>query len=431
MTPDGTYKDRAYTRTEFHGASRDLLAPFKDIRLSTEDSKGNVKDKSYDRILKEYSTAPTEIYYDATVEKPIYNTESKTLVLPACVPRVDPVYDQEIQTWLECLGGDLLVDMTAGMGRLGEMLPALILTGPKGSGKSLYAVACGQMYGCNPIDSAQAHSEFNGDQMLRQPVIFHDESPGAAYRKEGTTLIRRMVTQRERHFNEKYRIKARMVGFPRIIFAMNSVDSLMTQETMTPEDREAFAQRLVHIELAEEHTAWCEENQKMIADEWLKQNKLAKHFRWLVLNREIKNKGKRFLVEAPESLLHKSLAGLTEDASNLLHWILRYLENPAPIDSRGLPVQVNREKAWLRINAQAVADGWDTYIKTPPISPNRIVGALKSVCVKGRGRQKIKINSKDFHCLEIDPQHLLHANSRMQVLTEERFFDIFGQEVNT
>ena len=63
------------------------------------------------------------------------------------------------------LGGVLMLDRVAGMSTLGEMLPALVLTGPANSGKTLIALACAQIYGSPHNKPKDAYGRFTADEI--------------------------------------------------------------------------------------------------------------------------------------------------------------------------------------------------------------------------------------------------------------------------
>lgn len=432
MKPNGSYHDRFYSRSEFIASARDHLMPYykHGVWLEYFDDKGNTKRKSMDQVLVDYATTLEDAFYDRTLNESKFDPATRVLSLPCCIPQVEPVYHQDVQDWLEFLGGDLLVDMTSGMSRLGEMLPALVMTGTSGAGKTIYALGVGRIWGSSPAEPKEGHGDYNAKQILKQPVIFHDEKPGQAYIREGTTLVRRFVTESERVLNEKYTVKVACKGFGRLIFACNDLDALFTEERMTAEDKEALGQRLVHIEARPEHAKFCEDNLSTIQKKWIRGNALAQHFYWLGLNWEIKNKGERFLVSTSSTNLHKGLAGTSSDASDVLYWLLCYLDHPDTINSKqGVPIVFEDRR--LRVNAKALVDNWSTYLpqSSQVLRPRQIGGALSGISLRHRQKIATKVSGKVVYkdAYEIDPDELLAANQRLQVLTQERLAELLGK----
>jgi hypothetical protein len=338
------------------------------------------------------------------------------------------VYHQDVQDWLLWAGGTVLVDMTAGMSRLDKMLPALVITGPGGSGKTLYALAVGRIWGQAPNRPVDTHTRFNDDQTKSQPITLHDEKAGEAYNKEGTSLVREFCTLGERWVEGKNLPKVRLLGYMRLIFAANNPHILDTHESMTAQDREAFAERLVHVELHEKHAEWCRANLGLIQTEWLEKNRMAEHFYWLGKNWEIQNPGPRFLVRGPRTHLHDGLTGGAGTSAEVIQWLLGYVSAPSKVTATGdSPLEMG--PGYLRVTAAAVLSHWEKYLKSQiPRRTSEVQGALRSISHPGfqkifvstGGGAKARVNAYDID-LEI-----LRANLDRHHLTEEEFTRALG-----
>ena len=327
--------------------------------------------------------------------------------------------------WLMQAGGTLLVDMVAGMSRLAEMLPALVLTGDPGSGKTLLALGLGRIWGSAPNDARDTHTRFNDDQMRRQPITFHDEKAGDAFQREGTSLVRQYTTQGERWVEGKHLPKVRLKGFPRLIFAANNAHILDTQESMTGADRAAFAQRLIHVELKGSPPSTLQ-----VKREWLEQNHLAEHAYWLGLNWGIQHPGQRFLVEGPRTALHEGLAGGAGIAAEVVQWLLSYIANPSRVNSTGdCPLEMSAERSYLRVTAAAVLQHWDVYLKSQlPRRTSEVQTALRSI--SAIGFQKIMASAGAGRTLRVNAYdidlQILRASLDRHHLTEESFDAALG-----
>ena len=427
LRPDGSYHIKMGKKEELMLAARDHFPIFGDcISMFYEDPRTEeLRRHNYESFRMEYATALIEVQYDQALTETQYDPHKKKLAIACAAPQVKPVFHQSVQDWLLMIGGDVLVDMTAGMSRLTEMLPALVLTGGPGTGKTLYANGVGHIWGTDPNTAEDAHTRFNADQMTRQPITFHDEKAGDAYSNEGTSLVRRYTTQGERWIEAKYMPKVALLGYPRLIFAANNPHILDTQESMTSDDREAFAARLIHIHLDDEHATWCEKNLKRTQRDWIGKHHLSEHFYWLGLNWEIRNPGARFMVQGPRTQLHESLAGGAGTAAEVIQWLLSYLASPDRLDcTAGAPLELCSQKHHFRVTAHAILQHWEKYLKTPPPKATTDVQkALASLSHPGRAKVAVPIGqgkTRRVNAYSVDLE-ILRANLDRHHLTEEEF----------
>jgi hypothetical protein len=414
LRPDGTYDPGAVMRESLFIAARDRLAVFGDwVEYSYEDAQGNEKRKGEKAFLEEYGRVVRAVVFDMTLPRGGWDARTETILLPAAEPVVYPRGHEDIQDWLEAHDPHL-IDMLSVMPRLGTMLPALVLTGPKNAGKTILAKGLGQIYGTDPLDSEVAFSNFNATQMTRQPIIFMDEKAAKAYRSEGTTLIRRFLTCGSRWLDEKYQARVELRGYPRLIIAANSLDVLNTQEEMTAEDRHAFAERLVHIDMAAGMDV-LRRHRKEIQPRWLTGKALAEHILYLSENWEIRNPGDRFAVSSNHTSLHDGLASRSGKSGDISYWLLAYVAQPKRADNAHLPISF--EDGRLKVNASALVDGWGHYLKDhKPPSPSQISRALKALSTGSR--KKIKMRGGRVDAYEIDPRLLRNANETHQLVSD-------------
>jgi hypothetical protein len=421
LRPDGSYDPDPVMRDTVFVAARDRLAVFGDyVEYDYEDEKGTHR-KSISTFLEEYATVVRHVVFDLANPRGGYDAKTQTIYLAAAPPQVDPVEHPEIQRWLEHHDTHL-IDMIATMPHLSKMLPALVLTGTKGAGKTLLAIGVGQIYGRSCLDADAALGQFNASMLSKQPIIFMDEKAASAYEREGTTLIRKFVTQGVRQLDEKFQARVELLGYPRLIVAANNADVLATAQDMSTEDREAFAERLVHIDMdaGKDHLA----RQPHIQTYWLDRRWLAEHIFWLSKNWEVQHPGRRFAVANNNTALHDGLASKSGSASDVACWLLRYVTNPNT--AKHLPISF--DGGILRVNSGAIIQGWSIYLDghSPP-SPSKISRALRSLAST---RQKIKWvqggTQKRVNAYQIDPR-LLRASNETHGLVDD-FDKLFGLE---
>jgi hypothetical protein len=410
LKPDGTYDQDPIIKDNVFVAARDRLAVFgSEIEFAWQSPSG-LKEKNLRHFLNDYATVIRDVVFDLKIDDGYYDTDIGILFLPAGAPRVEPRYCEDVQQWLEHFD-DHLIDYIAAVPQFDKMLPALVLTGVGGSGKTILAKGLGMMFGSDPLDAEVAFSTFNGSALIKQPIILMDEKVNNAYRKEGTTLIRRFLTCSSRRLDEKYRSRINLEGFPRLIIAANNLEVLSTDEEMSKDDREAFAERLIHIDLSPGKDYL---DQQPIHARWLLEQRLAGHLLWLAENREIQHLGRRFYVASNHTRLHDGLASKSGCAADVAYWLLSFVSNPKP--ARHLPIQF--EKSKLRVNSAALVEGWEIYLrhhKSP--APSQISRAIKSLA---KSRQKITTNGtgKRVDAYEIDPLLLRSANDTYRILED-------------
>lgn len=423
LRPDATYDPGAVMRESLFVAARDRLAVFGEhVEYTYEDAQGTPRRKTEKAFLEEYGTVVRTVVFDMTQPRGGWERDTETIVFPAAQPRVEPVEHPEVHEWLACMD-DHLLDMLAVMPRFDLMLPALVLTGPANCGKTILGKGMGQIYGSDPLDAEAAFSSFNAALLTKQPIILMDEKVADAYRREGTTLVRRFLTQSSRMLDEKYQARVELRGFPRLIIAANNLDVLNTNEEMSAEDRAAFAERLVHIDLAP-GKAKLMSMQPRIQTYWLNERYLAEHILWLSQNRQVTHMGDRFTVASNHTRLHDGLASRAGFAGDVAYWLLSYVSSPERANNAHLPIELVDGK--LRVNTGALVQGWAHYLKDHrPPSPSQISRALKSLSTGGR--QKITVveggRRRRIDAHEIDPLLLRSANDTHRLV--DNFDDIF------
>lgn len=421
LRPDGTYDPGALTRDQTMIAVRDRLAVFGDYVESTyigED--GQERTKSRAAILQSYASIARSVVHDMTAPRGGWDAKTDTITFAAAVPVVDPIYHEDVAKWLATLDSHL-TDAISVVPKHDRMLQAIVLIGPASAGKTLIANGIGHIYGSAPISGDVASAQFNSD-MIRQPIIFMDERPSKAYKEEGTTLIRRFQTEYSRRLDEKFRARVRLDGFPRLIIAANNMDVLKTNEDMSQDDRDAFSERLLVIDMAVGKPYLEAFGKERIQAEWLDGRRLAQHFLWLARNHVIKNQGTRFDVEHVQSALHLDLAAQNGTAADVAYWILSYIAEPQKVERAHYPAKYDPDRGTVRICPKAVYQGWSMYMDQGRVpGAGEIAKAVRSLA--HRGRQKITVAGKQLNAYDINVDLLRGANARNLIVTG--FDDLF------
>ena len=425
LRPDGTYDPGPIMECRVPQALRDRLAVFGDhIETTYMNDEGQERQKTNAQIVAEYGSITRKVIADMTLPRGRWDPDKEIVYLPAATPIVDPVYHESVAGWLSTLDSHL-TDALSVMPKHGELLQALILTGEASTGKTVLASAVGQIYGSACLQGDVALGKFN-EKLAEQPIVFMDEKASASYKQEGTSLIRRFLTERTRWLDEKYQAKIQLEGFARLIIAANNLEILNTNEPMGPNDRDAFAERLLHI-CMDPGKAYLDTMRDRIQSEWIDQRHLAEHILWLSKNHVIKVRGARFAVEHVPTDLQAGLATQAGAAADVSSWVLHFIANPILATKMGLPAVYDAEKHTVRINPGAVVRGWPVYMKEQ-LAPKQSELTRAIQCISKKGRQKIVVNGKRHDAYDLDIEALRTANARSSIIDKDTFDEIFPRQ---
>jgi hypothetical protein len=386
LRPDGQYRSFPVPKENLIVSLRSDLSVFGDyFDLFYEDEKGRHQ-KQIGQILQEYSTVINNVVFDWLEDSKPWDPRDRTIYLRPAPRRVQPVGHKDVQDWLDCMP-PILTDMLSQMPHHDRILPVLVLTGSKSTGKTMLAQGIARIYAEGAVDGEEAFGDFNASSLKTCPVILVDEKAPKIYFQEGTSLLRRWVTRQHWRLNEKFQHRIIMRGFLRVIMAGNTAKIVSTQEEMDREDREAFGERLVHVDLSPGRQYLRGLGRNYIQKRWLDERALAEHVLFLAQHWEVRNPGERMAVFQPPQDFHAGLMMHSKVASEILYWIVSYLDNPKPGDNAHLAIE--RKQGELLIHTSAIVKGWSIYLPDQrPFTPGQIGSALSSLSV-GLGKRRL------------------------------------------
>lgn len=425
LRPDGSYNPVPVLKDNIFVAARDHLTVFGDYIEFTYESDGETKKKPLQAFLEEYATVVNEVIFDMTKNIP-WDAETHTIYFPAGRVQAEPVYHAEVEKWLSCFDSHLL-DWLSVVTSFDEALPALILTGPQSCGKTILARGVGAIFGSHPLEGKLAFANFNAALFTKQPVVFADEKMPDGYHAQGTTWLRDFITQDARSLDEKYRSRVILKGFMRFIAAGNDLDLLNTDEDMNCDSREAYAQRIIHIDMEPGKAYLDELGREHIQKHWINGKHLAEHILWLK-GRAIANPGRRFIVAGNHTKLHDSLAANSGGSRDVSYWLICYLADRNKEQFKGEPISF--ENGHLRVCSKAVVRNWLKYNNAKGSSPgaSAIGHALRNLSKKTRQKLSyIDAGTKTtVNAWEIDPR-LLRQENEVHGMIED-FDSLFKEE---
>ena len=338
-----------------------------DKSLTYVNDKGEEKEKTISRLMREYGTAALEVIGNTFEQNSHFDPSTATFHRAMCSMRVlEAVYDPDIARWLHELGGDnreKLLDWLAAVPQLNRQLCALYLEGVMAIGKNLLGDGISRLWRTTgPSDFLRILDGFNAD-LFSNPFCRLDEGMPANV-QHTSALIRSMLGSSEHSSNQKFMPAVKVLGNVRLMITANN-DTVLQQlakEDMGEADIEAFVSRILHIHgqpSAADIIKELNAKDRAIVDSWTHEDKLAKHVRWLMENRVI-TPGQRFLVEGEPTAMHRALITRGNARGSVLEWLVRFMMDPSKIkpEQKKLFRFGNGD---LFINTQVVMDNFEFY----------------------------------------------------------------------
>jgi hypothetical protein len=331
-----------------------------------------------------------------------YNPVTDQIIEGICAVRADlkPVYDRDVNEWLELLGGaekDRLLDWLATLTDLEWPTCALYIEGPKSIGKGMLADGIASLWGTKPATWSDFTASFN-DQLARVPLVWADEKiPNDRFAsQEASITLRQMVGNSSFTLKRKYLPSQSVTGCLRFLITANDGDALRLHEEMNRESYLAVVERIGHIFAGPQAAKWLEQKGgRAFTKDWVSEDRIAQHLLWLRDNRKVK-RGSRFIVPGWESEHHVHLRGASRTAVALLEAVCAALEDtgglPEGVWAGGGKLLVTQKGARALIAANAP-------FNTP--DHKALANTLGSVG-DTKGRVRLKNPSRKFRAYEIN-----------------------------
>ena len=393
---DGSYRG-PFTEADAGNAALSLLAPASEvIELFRVGKSGDVIKKPINQLVAEYGSVAETVVLDMRAAKSTFDPERMVLTQAPCPPQdIGPKFHPQFDQWLSLMVGDKKPEIDKWLSRVTDLngpCVILFLTGPKDTGKSLFAKGVARFWTTEgPTSLEEVFSDFN-EGLARCPLCFADEQlpkDFRGYTKNGE--LREHVQATMRTYKRKYLPNAKLIGATRTIIAANNEDILRTQENLSANDIGAIVDRYLH---GPTNIAAAEYLNRKDVDTsgWVDGDMIAQHAAWLRDNLDWEPEG-RFMIKVWDEQLSRSLATRSGDRSLVCQWLVLYLLDPKKFDedARGkMYVQINKGR--LCVNTQALVKCWGLYIENDRCPPaGRLASAISSLSVSGR----IKLNNEE------------------------------------
>lgn len=373
LTPGPEY--RLLNKNTVGAGAFSLLAPVPaPFSLFDDDN----RPKTGETLLREYGTPIDGVVrslYDATPK-----IEERKLILPSApIREMVPTFDPEIAEWLRLLAGDAHEDLLRWLGlstNLKTPLPALVMIGDKGSGKSLLAAGLARLWTkSGPTTLDQALSQFN-DRIETCPLVFGDEHvPRDNRGNVRTEELRALIQAVEHHTNRKHRADGALRGAVRVVIAANNQAVIELRGHLTKEDVDAIAERLFYVEVTGRAAAQYLETigGRTKTEAWVAGDGIARH----VLSLTAPPVTSRFgFLPARVGVLARRIAVRSGPRAQACEWIVRALIDGFKRPRAGKPLRVGDS---LILPTSLVYDGWGDYLEGERPALSVVAGALGGV----------------------------------------------------
>ena len=360
-----------------------------------------------------------------------YDHKEQTMY-EACAPfaSIEAVYHEDVNTWLQLLGGidyELLFDWMAHIKTLSEPLGALYLKGAAAVGKSLFVAGIAKLWRSGSYTQlTHALQQFN-DSLIHSPIVFADE--GLPKIRDITAKMRDLITSRDLKIERKGKPIIKLEGATRVIIAANNYNALKSEGEHTNDDFEAYAQRFTLIECADEAEGYLKSLSTEALDT-MRSSRIAEHCQHLIENRQmIRDPASRFIVKTNGAArLKNHLIMNNEETSIVIEWLAGFLRNPTKAhnadnnsgDSKKFdpPSIVYRpdEPEVLYVNSTSVRDNWPLYTDYRQDFTQKQITTALSAIAKGKSKD-IRTESGKMKYWPVDVKVLRVAFDHNQTLT--------------
>jgi hypothetical protein len=298
--------------------------------------------KKMSEILDEYATvAQNGASASLVAQCSYYDPATESFTEAICRRRrIQPAFDSHIDQWLRFLGGnhaDALLDWIATLPDLSRPTSILLLTGPKGAGKSMLAEGLARLWSCaGPARLKKILGNFNSG-LADCPLVFSDEGIPRVAGQSVTSELREIFAASSFTLSRKYLADVPVRGALRCIVASNRDAVFDFGEELTEDDAEAIGARFLHVPVPRQRVTEPDgtPRETSLATEyllalggrdatadWVDGDRIASHALWLVETRTVVL-GKRFLVEGQSHDLVSKVAISNGTPSDLCEWIVK------------------------------------------------------------------------------------------------------------
>lgn len=443
MRPDGMYDPVGVSQRLVLSRARavglDTLVPLEEIEAS-----GRKRSLTAQQLIDHHGTVAR--YVEGVVGTPglfgasIRNlgSERATLSVPMYWRRdeLEPKYDKEVAAWLQALAGDErlpLLERWIACALAFEDGPtcALSVCGSPGIGKKMLVQGLAECVSTEVVaDGAELFAEYQ-TFVMRTPFFVVDEGfpKKVGGGRDPADTFRHMVAGDPISVNQKYIARLEVRNPLRLIFTANNLDvvgTLTAGRDLSPDDRAALAQRLLHLDCTDDAAillrqrgglAWTSSPGRR----WVRRDNgqksdyiVARHFMHLYATRKEVPAGNRLLMEGSLTPQLLRIVAMRSGSGPLVVEVLvRLIENARSVNApEGVRIT---DEGQIIVTVAAVVDGFRKDIgrlTRREIDARQVASVLRGLMRKAPDMRAIEIGNlgkgtKVARWYEIDPHTLL------------------------
>lgn len=319
LNTDGTYSPMRILQNQLIPRIR---TTFMGNIVDTQEVGGNGRliDVSDKRIQNAHSTVVSDVQMvvqmntDGQVED--MDGEYPVLKMPMYRrnPNLEPEYSEAVDTWLSLLLG---LDYDLGCLWIANALAfedgpicALSITAAPGVGKQLLITGLSECLERPMTATARSLVSTDNGMLMRTPFLYVNEEWPKNMKGSTLEILKNYTAGDAFPVEEKFKPILNVSNPLRIIMTANNHDMIRSvlDKDMSPDDREAIGQRILHMDLNNEAALWlvskggraytgARGNRWIAGTDGKSDFIIAKHFLWLWENRDATMVGSRFLVD--------------------------------------------------------------------------------------------------------------------------------------
>lgn len=238
----------------------------------------------------------------------VFDPESNKMLCGVTCPEIEPRRDEAVDAWLRSIaGGDERLGAlhewigSTRQNAIHRLATALLIIGPHGIGKSMFAVACARLWGAPvPVDLSHVVKQFNAS-MTACPIVADDECRTLARKLISTEDFRSLVQNRVRQFEPKNKEMRMLHGAQRFVLSTNDLCAFTFSNVLGAGAVDAIAERLLQIVITEANAPRVRSllDACRRPDKEIDFDRFTGHFKWIQETTELPDGCTRFLGSDP------------------------------------------------------------------------------------------------------------------------------------
>ncbi len=319
LSTSGTYSPMRITQNQLIPRIRTTYMD-NIVETSEMSSHGKLIDVSDKKIQNAYSTVVNDVQMvvqmDTDGQVDDMDGEYPILKMPMYRrnPNLEPTYNDSVDTWLGLLFG---LNYDLGCLWIAHALAfedgpicALSITAAPSVGKQLLVTGLSECLERPLFSTARSLVSMDNGMLMRTPFLYVNEEWPRNMKGSTLEILKNYTAGDAFSVEEKFKPILNVSNPLRIIMTANNHDMIRSvlDKDMSPDDREAIGQRILHMDLNNDAALWLNDKGGRAytgkrGSRWIAGTDgksdfvIAKHFLWLWENRDVDMIGSRFLVD--------------------------------------------------------------------------------------------------------------------------------------